>query len=372
MDAAPSLLLSLFLPAASADQDAALRLRLQPLLDGMRGEVGDLASLPNTTIGKEAAKVGLDLTKPANPVVALQFRDGRLFYVFYKVTEEAFGDRPWMIQRIKKTERTWSTAGGRPEEKVTWQVEAFKTIGGALKSADQHFGGFGLGGAHRREIVKEYEIGFGEIAGRAEGVAWPFEMDRLYQMLQEYDEAPGVHDLVRFQSSRRWTLTVQLAADGEYRLVAPELGIDMPKKVPGIELAKSRPDEASKSIVLVAGAGPSGLTVGVSRRQEVDGLLGEPLEDVPAGPNGRNCSYRGALVCNFDKSGVLNTVFTRSTFAGKTKEGIALGMPRHAVKQKLGIAAKDLEPEGAQWATPGLLVAFDASGAVQRLVVTKK
>ena len=131
------------------------QLRLHPLLDGLRGDPGDLA--------KEAAKVGLDLQKPDNPLVAWACKDGRLFYAFYKSTEEAFGDRAWMLQRIRKVERTWAGKDAAPEEKVTYQVEAFKTQGGALKSPDQHFGSFGLRGAHRREVVKEYEIGFGEL-----------------------------------------------------------------------------------------------------------------------------------------------------------------------------------------------------------------
>ena len=364
--------LALALVALPAQQPE-LQLRLQPLLDGLREEVGgDLGKVAASTLGKEAAKVGLDLTKPGNPVVALACEQGRLFYVFYKVTEEAFGDRAWMIQRIKKTERTWLKDGAAPEEKVTWQVEAFKTIAGTLKGADQHFGSFGLRGAHRREVVKEYEIGFGSIAGRADGAAWPFDTKRLFEMLQEYGDDPALHDQVKFTASRRWSLTVQLAADGSHRVVSPELGLDLPKRVPSLELAKPKPDEASKQIVLTAGSGPPGLTVGASTPADVAKALGAPLEDVPAGASGRNRCYRGALVCNFDGTGVLNTVFTRPSFAGRTKEGITLGMPRAAVKEKLGAAAKDLAADAEQWRVPGLVITFDSAGAVRRLLVTKR
>lgn len=342
-------------------------LRLQPLLDGRRSE-----ATKEDPVGAEAAKVGLDLSKPDNPVVAAKFADGRLFYVFYKVTEEAFGDRAWVIQRIRKVERTWATADdARPAEKVTWQVEAFKTIGGTLKGGDQHFGSFALRGAHRREVVKEYEIGFGEVPGQAEGAAWPFDIEKRYHLLQAYGEDASLHDKVTFDASRKWTLTVQLAADGSHRVVAPELGLDLPKKVPGLELAKAKPDAASKAIVLTAGEGPAGVTVGTSKRADVDKVLGAPLEDVPTDATHRNCSYRGALTCNFE-DGVLNTVFTRPCFAGKTKEGITLGMPRATVRQKLGAAAKGLSDDDAQWTTPGLTVLFDAAGAVSRLVVTRR
>ena len=94
-------------------------------------------------------------------------------------------------------------------------------------------------------------------------------------------------------------------------------------------------DPASKALVLEAGAGPAGLVVGTSARADVDKVLGTPLEDVPSGPS-RKVSYRGGLTCNFTPDGVLNTVFTRGCFGGRTKDGVTLGMARAEVKKKLG------------------------------------
>lgn len=365
---ARSFVLAWFAAAASAFAQAPATaspplLRLHPLLDGLRGDPGDLA--------KEAAKVGLDLQKPDNPLAAWACKDGRLFYVFYKSTEEAFGDRAWMLQRIRKVERTWSTKDAAPEEKVTYQVEAFKTQGGALKSPDQHFGSFGLRGAHRREVVKEYEIGFGELPGEAAGAAWPFAENRLFHMLQAYGDDRALFDKVQFTASRRWTLTVAFGADGAYAITSPELGLDLPKKPPKPEQARAVVDPASKALVLEAGAGPAGLVVGTSARADVDKVLGAPLEDVPTGPN-RNVSYRGGLTCNFTPEGVLNTVFTRACFGGRTKEGVALGMARAEVKKKLGKAAKDFDDSEVSWTVPGLHVHFDALGQVTRLVVARR
>ena len=366
----------LILVAAAAGTKTAppLQMRLQPLLDGLREDApkGDLSAVATTTIGKEAAKVGLDLTKPKNPLVAMAYRDGRLFYVFYKVTDEAFGERAWMLQRIRKIERTWATADAAPEEKVTWQVEAFKTNGGSLKGSDEHFGSFALRTAHRREIVKEYEIGFGELAGKAEGAGWPFAMDTLFHMLQPYGDDATLHDRVKFTASRRWTLTVSFDATGAHQVLCPELGLDLPKKVPGPELARSPVDPASKAIVLTAGAGPAGVTVGTSKRADVDKALGAVLEDVPVGPSNRNVSYRGGLTCNFDADGVLNTVFTRASFGGRTKEGVLLGMSRAEVRKKLGAVAKDQDDGAERWTLPGLTVVFDAAGTVRRVVVSKR
>lgn len=345
-----------------------LQLRLVPLLDGLLEDTkGDVAAIATSDVGKEAAKVGLDLAKPPNPYAVAAYKEGRLFYVFYKTTEEAFGDRAWVLQRIKKIERTWKTADAEPEEKVTFQVEAFKTIGGSMKGSDQHYGGYSLRGAHRREVVKEYEVGFGEVPGTAAGAGWPFDRKRLFHMLQPYEGDSSLYDRVKFHASRRWTLTATLASDGSHRVHSPELGLDLPKKQPTSELAKVPADPASKALVLIAGQGLAGFTVGKSKREDVDKVLGEPLEYLPAGDN-HNASYRGGLTCNFDPNGVLNTVFTRASFAGSTKEGLRHGMTRDEVQKKLG---KIQGGVGPSWLLPGLVVKFDATGVVQRFVVTK-
>ncbi len=345
-----------------------LQLRLVPLLDGLLEDTkGDVAAIATSDVGKEAAKVGLDLAKPPNPYAVAAYKEGRLFYVFYKTTEEAFGDRAWVLQRIKKIERTCKTADAEPEEKVTFQVEAFKTIGGSMKGSDQHYGGYSLRGAHRREVVKEYEVGFGEVPGTAAGAAWPFDRKRLFHMLQPYEGDSSLYDRVKFHASRRWTLTATLASDGSHRVHSPDLGIDLPKKQPTSELAKVPADPASKDLVLIAGHGLAGFSVGKSKREDVDKVLGEPLEYLPAGDN-HNASYRGGLTCNFDPNGVLNTVFTRASFAGSTKEGLRHGMTRDEVQKKLG---KIQGGVGPSWLLPGLVVKFDATGVVQRFVVTK-
>lgn len=354
--------------ATATSTNAPPQLRLVPLLDGLLEDTkGDLAAIATTDVGKEAAKVGLDLAKPPNPFAVAGCKDGRLFYVFYKTTEEAFGDRAWMLQRIKKVERTWKTADAEPEEKVTFQVEAFKTIGGSLKGSDQHYGGYSLRGAHRREVVKEYEVGFADVPGLAAGADWPFDRKRLFHMLQPYEADSSLFDRVKFHASRRWTLTATLASDGSHRVHSPELGLDLPKKPPTSDLAKVSADPASKALVLIAGEGLAGFAVGKSKREDVDKVLGAPLEYVPAGDN-HNASYRGGLTCNFDATGVLNTVFTRASFAGRTKDGLQLGMTRDEVQKKLGKKQGDA---AATWTLPGLVVKFDATGVVQRLVVTK-
>lgn len=356
-----------------AATDSAPALRLYPLADGLLRDApaGDRTRLGETTVAKEAAKVGLDLTRPDHPLLAARYADGRLFFVFYKVVEEAFGGRAWMLQRIEKIERTWAKPGAEPETKTTWQIEAFKTFAGSLKGPDQHFGSFGLRGAHRREIVKHYEIGFGELPGRADGAAWPFAANRLFEMIQPYGDERAAFDAVRFTSSRKWTLTVTFEADGDHSIRCDELGIDVPEKRLARDAGKPKLDPASKSIVLEPGRGPKGLQIGASTVEQVTRALGAPLEDVPAGAGHRNVSYRGGLTCNFDERGMLATVISRPSFGGRTHEGVAHGSARAEVRRKLG-APEGGGKDDATWTWPGLVVAFDAAGEVARLVVTAK
>lgn len=366
-------LLTAVAPSLPAQTEPSPRLRLFPLADGLRRDApgDDLRRIGETPLAKEAAKVGLDLAAPAHPLLVSACRDDRLFYVFYKVVEEAFGDRPWILQRIKKTERTWAEPGAEPEVKETWQVEAFKTMAGTLKGADQHFGSFALRSAHRREVVKQYEIGFGEVPGRAEGVAWPFADDRLFEMLQPYGEDAALFEAVRFTASRTWTLTVAFDDTGKYTIRSDELGIDVPKQKLQASAARPTVDPASKAVVLAPGVGPKGIEVGVSTIAAVAAVLGAPLEDVPTTAGSRNLSYRGGLTCNFDGLGVLNTVMTRASFGGRTTQGVTHGMPRDQVRQKLG-APSDGGADSARWSWPGLGAEFDAEGRVVRLVVRRR
>jgi len=348
-------------------------LRLVPLRDGLRQEAPghDLARLLECGAATEAAKVGLDLASPSHPLFASAFRDGRLYYLFFKSTENAFGERAWLVQRIKKIERTWAAADAAPQQTVSFQVEAFKTLAGSVKGFDQHYGSFALREAARREVDKEYEIGFGTVAGVADGAGWPFDDTQVYHALQSYDESRDLFDRVAFKSSRRWTLTVSLAQDGSWTVRAPELGIDAPKTLPDAARTRVEPDQSSRALVLAAGVGPKGLRIGSSTVADATALLGAPLEDVPAGRYSRNVSYRGSLTCNFDGKGHLNTVITRTPFAGRTDNGIAHGMSRAEVEKALGAPPRG-ERDAPNWAYPGLLVMFDGLDTVWRLVVVAR
>ncbi|MHC4224338.1 MAG: hypothetical protein ACYSX0_09110 [Planctomycetota bacterium] len=188
--------LALATPAgAQGEKATGPRLRLVEIRNGLG------PGKPEAQLVRYARGVGLDVTEPEHPLVIHGFRDGRLFYVFYKTVENAFGDRPYLIQKIRRTERTWRSADDeKPSVKVTYQVEVFKTVAGRLKRADRHYGRYSLRELHRREVVKEYEIGFGEVPGACEGSRWPFDSGKLFVCIQPFGTAVGLFEKVRFHA----------------------------------------------------------------------------------------------------------------------------------------------------------------------------
>jgi len=365
---------------ARAGEDAgaefvAPTLRLVHLVDGLRSQPKnrDLLHTQETKIYKTAKAAGVDLGQPArleHPLVVAHFEKNRLFYLFYKIAERAVGDRPYLIQRIKKTERTWATDDQEePEVRTTYQVEVFKTFAGALKRADQHHGSYGLGDRARREIVKEYEIGFGEIPGTCEGTAWPFGGGRLFQYVQPFQEEPGIYPEVRFFAATPWTLAVSLASDGTYAVRCPELGIDAPARLPDPQSARPQSDPTSKDVVLLAGQGPEGLVLGKSRLEDLVARLGEPLQSQTWSSGSANHWFGRGLVFNLKPDGTLNTLMTRPSFSGCTGAGIRHGDPRHRVLEVMGMPKPAMTNAWA-WSYPeGVLFYFDGYDRVSQIVV---
>jgi hypothetical protein len=132
----------------------------------------------------KAREAGVDLQNPGHPLLAHSYQNGRLFYVFYKTVAGAVGPQEYVLQRIRKEERFYATPSDRrPQRVVTFLVEVFKLRDGALKRADEHYGSYSLNRHYKRETVKDYEIGFGQINRVATGAAWPFEKTVLYKLL---------------------------------------------------------------------------------------------------------------------------------------------------------------------------------------------
>lgn len=363
----PTALVGTAAPTGATD----IRLRPIPVAEGVRDTLepsGDPKKLREEDLYKRALKLGVDLAEPQrDPVVAHTWRDGRLFYVFYKTVENAFLDRPYVIQRIKRTERNWATPDAPPEEKVTYQVEVFKLLGGAQKRADQHHGIYSIGDRHRREIVKEYEIGFGHVPEVCEGTEWPFDRGRLFEYLYRYGPEREVYDQVEFLHSKTWSLSVSLDEEGAYRVHSSELGLDVPAVTTDAAITIPPADEATKDLVLVRGVGLGGIADG-ELVPELAKLAGSVIDDVPAGRSNRNVSFAAKLIANVKADGSLNTLRTRRGFAGSTAEGIRIGDSRARVLEVYGTPTRQYT-DAAWWHFGDIGFWFDGLGRVARMYV---
>ena len=224
--------------------EAKFRMELVPV----QVEVDSILALEKSGKGSknrvmlEAREAGLDLLKPNHPLLPHAYQNGKLFYVFYKTTEEARGPQQYLLQRIRKEERYYSSPSSRtPRTVVTYLVEAFKLRDGSLKKADQHYGSYSLGNNFRREVIKDYEIGFGEIDGLATGTAWPFDNTILYKAIQDYGPERTLYNKVRFTQARKWKLTVSFDRTGSYSIRSAAFDFDAPKKLPDVTAAEETP-----------------------------------------------------------------------------------------------------------------------------------
>jgi len=360
--------------ALQPDIQPTLDLRLVPLKDGVLQAAagGDRSKVPQTKIFKVARWAGVDLAAPEHPLVAYTLRDGKLFYVFYKTVDNAFGDRPYLIQRIKKTIREYSSADDlEPRETVTYLVEALETVDGALKRPDQHFGRFSIRAFHKREIIKEYEIGFGAIPGICSQEESPIPAGHLYEEPQPYGPNRMLFDQVEFVYSKKWSLSVCFSEDGEFSIKSPEFDIDAPHSLPTPETATPVRDPASKSVLLKEGHSVLGLRVGRSRAADIQRKLGPPLGLVRASKGAQNYSHKRGLTFNVYDGGPINTIFTRSSFGGKTSKGVRHGDTRRRVQAVYGKPPRD-KPDDNSWYYPeGVIFYFDAEDRVTKIVIFK-
>lgn len=204
-------------------------LRLVPLAEEILATTGT----EGETL-KKARRFGLDPAKLPSPFVAhvWQADRKRLFYVFGNVFEAANAPRPWLIQRIRRTERLFPANGSPPVTEIAHSVQVFRLRDGATSGINQHDAIYSLGQSARREIVKEFEVGFGEIDGVLEGLSWPFEQRSTAKMLQTDEEDATLFKSVRFTTSIKWSIKVVIEKDGTYSVACPELGFELPRKLP--------------------------------------------------------------------------------------------------------------------------------------------
>jgi hypothetical protein len=356
--------------AQEAAEIEVLQLRLVPIKQGhVESAFGrDAARFRATEAYRAADAAGVIIDPPSHPLVVHSLKDARLYFLFYNTLENAFGPASYLIQRIKKTERNYSDANDEtPETKITRLVEAIKLQPTAMPP-DQHFGSYALGRFFRREIVKEFEIGFGEIESVATGADWPFEAGTRFKQIHDYIEDPATYDNVRFSRSRVWTLRVSFDRDGNYSVQVPELDIDAPTALPGLEAVTVKPAPGSRELILEEGRGVSGLRLAESRAEDIERVFGAPLHVMRASASANNYIHRQGLTFNVTINGAINTIFTTPAFAGKTSKGIALGDARDRVMEAYG---NPLRSFGQTASYPGVFFYFDAEDRVSRIVLAR-
>lgn len=329
-----------------------------------------------TAVYKAAQKSGIDLQRPEHPLLVFRYDAGRLFYLFYNDVTNV-PDGRYLIQRVKRTTVNYSP-DGRSTTEVAYLVEAFKSAAGRSKRPDQHFGSYSLQGHERREIIKEFEVGLGEIPAVAEGEGWPFESGKLYRSIQPYGGEAGHYDRVTYQDSLRWTLRVSFDRHGNYELRCPELGIklvrSLPIASPGDEevtpggagaTAQVEFDPSTMDIVLQPGRGALGIVVGETRLEDARRLLGEPQE-VQRLSAAANHHFSQQITLNIPDGEAVHTLVTRPGFGGRTEKGIRHGDTRDKVREVYGAAIRGGGPTATY---DGVIFWFDEEDRVNRIVI---
>ncbi len=360
----------------------ALRLQIVPIDRGNRessfGNVPD--RFATTAVYKAAENSGIDLQQPEHPLLVFKYDGGRLFYLFYNDIVNV-PDGRYLIQRVKRTTINRSS-DGESTSQVAYLVEALKSAGGRSKRPDQHFGSFSLQGHERREIIKEFDVGLGEIAGIAEGEEWPFEPGKLFQRIQNYGEMADTFDRVKFQESVHWTVRVSFDRNGNYELRCPELGIELVRTWPApvVNAAGNAPDmargadtdvaidPATTDVVLQEGVGALGVVVGETGLAEAQRQLGEPV-DIERLKVAANYHFAQRISLNVPVDEPVNTLFTRPGFGGRTEKGVRHGDTRGRVQEVYG------NPDRSTSGTAtfdGVIFWFDAEDRVNKIVIWRQ
>lgn len=346
-------------------------IRLVWLTDGLLTTVDDAdpLNIPDLMTYKLGQTVRIDLTEPKQPILAAGFNGNRLFYVFFKQVYAAHGRRAYVVQRIKKTVRDWPVGEDEPEETITYQVEVFKTFGGKFKRPDQHYGYFSLRDEFtRREIIKEYDVGIGEIPDLCEGVNWPFEERFLFKKLQGYQEERGIFDDVTFLTQMNWSLRVAFSEDGTWQVASPELGFDAPKKFPDAARAVARPSPDTKGVVLFPGSGLEGLDPKTADLDDLKRVLGDPAGWTEFSSGASNVIFSGGLSANLNPKGKVYLYAAEADFGGRTDKGVRVGDSRFEVMEKMG-TPRQSGVHAPTWRFGSVMFVFDAFDRVERMLI---
>ena len=212
----PLLLLVSSVAAAAAAEDVELiPVKISEAREIYKGEVDDRNKA-------EAAKAGVDLDKLGDAYVATGYADNRAFYLFYNHARAPKCKRGYLVQRVCLTKRRVDAGGVEATEK-TFMVEAFQlNWDHRTKKPDEHRKAYSRGESQMRLLLAEYEIGCGEVPGRAEGDSWPFEWNKLYKLVSPTTEDGLAYAQVKFDFSRVYRFEMEFDEAGHFQLLTPD------------------------------------------------------------------------------------------------------------------------------------------------------
>ncbi len=115
----------------------------------------------------------------------------------------------------------------------------------------------------------------------------------------------------------------------------------------------------------MAGKGCTGVLLGKSNGHEIQQALGKPLEVVAVTNTDTNYSYSGGITIQVENGNKVSSLFTRPSFAGRTKKGIRLGDSKSKVRKAYG------HPKGKpnEWQYKCIVFRFDYSERVKTIFV---
>ena len=163
-----------------------------------------------------AERAGVSVFQDMDGYYSVGTRDGWFFLLYYNLAEATRCKRDYLIQRVKVSIGSYGRGGRNPyREKILYLVELMK-LDKERKTGrgDQHLRVYSLGGAFKRKINVECEVGWGCIRGDLEGDAWPYGEAILYKELQGYSERPGLYDKIRFEVSRKYVTKMEFDKEG--------------------------------------------------------------------------------------------------------------------------------------------------------------
>ena len=209
-----------FIPVTLRDGMESRTTPLWPLKDPSR-----IFQSPVYARNKEhAPKAGIDLKEELDKYSTIGYKNNFFFLLFYNFITASGCPNDYVIQRTKIRKLYYDFSGIQYKDQRQFLVEAIKlTPRLEIPKADEHRKAYSLGGAARRKIIIDSEIGCGNIFDVIEEKPWPYGRGKMYHRIQDYSKKPGLYKEVDFIFSHKYRITMEFERDGKYSFELPNI-----------------------------------------------------------------------------------------------------------------------------------------------------